>query len=51
MKIKLPAGKNIPQKKIKAYKNHIRAILNQKIALEKADKNEKIASNAENNLN
>ena len=51
MKIKLPAGKNIPQKKIKAYKNHIRAILTQKIALEKADKNEKIASNAENNLN
>ena len=51
MKIKLPAGKNIPQKKIKAYKNHIRAILTQKIALEKADKNEKIASNTENNLN
>ncbi|MDC0530761.1 peptidoglycan DD-metalloendopeptidase family protein [Alphaproteobacteria bacterium] len=51
MKIKLPAGKNIPQKKIKAYNNHIRTILTQKIALEKADKNEKIASNAENNLN
>ena len=42
MNIKLPAGKNVPQKKLKAYKNHVKAILMQKIALEKDNQNKKI---------
>ena len=50
MNIKLPKGKNIHPQKLKAYKNHIKTIITQKIALEKAQKNHKFASNAENNL-
>ena len=50
MNIKLPAGKNIHPKKMKAYKNHIKTILTQKIAIEKAYKNKKFVSNIENNL-
>jgi hypothetical protein len=50
MNIKLPAGKNLPQKKLKAYKNHVKAILMQKIALEKDNQNKKFASNAENKI-
>ena len=48
MNIKLPAGKNVPKKQLKAYKNHVKAVITQKIALEKDNKNEKFASNARN---
>ena len=48
MDIKLPAGKNVPKKQLKAYKNHVKAVMTQKIALEKDNKNEKFASNARN---
>ncbi|MDC0456761.1 M23 family metallopeptidase [Alphaproteobacteria bacterium] len=47
MNIKLPAGKNIPEKKLKVYKNHVKAILMQKIALEKDKQNKKFASNSD----
>ena len=50
MRIKLPAGRNIQPKKLNAYKNHIKNILIQKVALEKADKNKKFANNVEKNL-
>ena len=50
MKIRLPAGKNIPKKYIATYKSHIKKIINQKIALEKSIKDEKIADNFFNNL-
>ncbi len=50
MNIKLPAGKNIPQKKIKAYKNHVKAIMMQKIALEKDNQNKKFASNSDKKI-
>ena len=50
MNIKLPAGKNIHAKNLKAYKNHVRTIIMQKIALEKAYKNKQFASNVETNL-
>ena len=50
MNIKLPAGKNIQPNKLKAFKNHVQNIIIQKIALEKAHKNEKLASNVKNNL-
>ncbi|MDC0093060.1 peptidoglycan DD-metalloendopeptidase family protein [Alphaproteobacteria bacterium] len=49
MKIKLPAGINIHPKKLKAYKNHVKNIINKKIALEKPNKNKKVVSNVENN--
>ena len=49
MNIKLPAGKNIHPKELKAYKNRVDTIITQKIELEKADKNAKFASNTENN--
>ncbi len=51
VKIKLPAGKNVPKKYIHDYKKHIQNILNQKIALEKSIQNEKIATNELNNKN
>ena len=41
MRIKLPAGKNISKADINNYKNHIQKILNQKIALEKSNRNKK----------
>ena len=50
MKIKLPAGKNIPEKYIAVYKSYIKKIINQKIALEKSIKNKKVAANHFNNL-
>ena len=43
MRIKLPAGKNISKTDIHNYKNHIEKILKQKIALEKSNRNNKIA--------
>ena len=45
MRIKLPAGKNISKEDINNYKNHVQKILNQKIALEKSNRNKKIAIN------
>ncbi|MDC0227544.1 peptidoglycan DD-metalloendopeptidase family protein [Alphaproteobacteria bacterium] len=50
MKIKLPAGKNIPEKSIAVYKSYVKKIINQKIALEKSIKNKKVAANLFNNL-
>ena len=49
VKIKLPAGKNVPKKDIHDYKKHIQNILNQKITLEESSQNEKIATNEFNN--
>lgn len=49
MNIKLPAGKNIKPRKLKAYKNHVKTIIMQKIVLEKAVKNEQFASNEGDN--
>ena len=48
MNIKLPAGKNIHPSKIKAYKSHIKSIITEKIALEKAKENKKFATNTKN---
>ena len=48
MKIKLPAGKNISKGDINNYKNHVQKILNQKIALEKSNRNKKLAINNHN---
>ena len=45
MRIKLPAGKNIPNTDIKNFKSHVRRILDQKIALEKLDPNNRLAIN------
>ena len=45
MRIKLPAGKNISRADINNYKNHVQKILNQKIALEKTNRNNKLATN------
>ena len=49
MNIKLPAGKNIPEKNMFDYKKHIQNIFNQKIALEKSVQNDKLAINELNN--
>ena len=49
MRIKLPAGKNISKGDINNYKNHVQKILNQKIALEKSNRNKKLAINNHNN--
>ena len=49
MKIRLPAGKNIPKGDINNYKNHVQKILNQKIALEKSNRNKKLAIYNHNN--
>ena len=51
MKIKLPAGKNISKSKISSYKNHVKNILNQKIALERSLQNKKLATNSHEILN
>ena len=48
MRIKLPAGKNISKEYINNYKNHVQKILNQKIALEKSNRNKKLAINNHN---
>ena len=48
MRIKLPAGKNISKGDINNYKNHVQKILNQKIALEKSNRNKKLAINNHN---
>ena len=48
MRIKLPAGKDISKADINNYKNHVEKILNQKIALEKSNRNNKIATNNHN---
>ena len=48
MRIKLPAGKNISKEDINNYKNHVQKILNQKIALEKSNRNKKLAINNHN---
>ena len=45
MRIKLPAGKNISKANINNYKNHVKKILSQKIALEKSNQKNKIAIN------
>ena len=45
MNIKLPAGKNIPKKNIIDYNKHVQKILNQKIALERSNVNNKMAIN------
>ncbi len=46
MNIKLPSGKNIPQKKLKSFKNYVKTIISEKIALEKGNQNDKFASNS-----
>ena len=48
MRIKLPAGKNIPKSDINNYKSHVKNILNQKIVLEKSNLNNKLAINKHN---
>ena len=48
MRIKLPSGKNIAKGEINNYKNHVQKILKQKIALEKSNRNNKIANNNHN---
>ena len=50
MRIKLPAGKNIPKSKLENYKNHIEKIRNQKFVIEKSTKNNKFAINNHNYL-
>ena len=50
MNIKLPTGKNIPEKNIIEYKKHVQKILNQKIALERSIQNNKIAINEVNRI-
>mgnify|MGYP001418564343 CR=1 FL=1 len=47
MKIKLPAGKNIPITDINNFKSHVQKILDQKIAIEKSNIN-KLATNKHN---
>ena len=48
MKIKLPAGKNISKADINDYKSHIEKIIKQKIALEKSNRDNKLAINNHN---
>ena len=48
MRIKLPAGKNVPIKDVNNYKNHIEKILKLKITLEKSNRNNKVAINNHN---
>ena len=48
MRIKLPAGKNISKADIDNYNNHIEKIINLKIALEKSNRNHKVAINNQN---
>ena len=45
MRIKLPAGKNISKANFDNYRNHVKKILNQKVALEKSNQKNKIAIN------
>ena len=45
MRIKLPAGKNISKANFNNYRNHVKKILSQKIALEKSNQKNKIAIN------
>ena len=45
MRIKLPAGKNISKANIYNYRNHVKKILRQKIALEKSNQKNKMAIN------
>ena len=47
-KNKLPSGKNISKTNINNYKKHIEKIINQKIALEKSNRNKKLAINNHN---
>jgi murein DD-endopeptidase MepM/ murein hydrolase activator NlpD len=46
MRIKLPAGKNIPKADINNYKSHVEMILKQKIALEKTNQNKLAINNS-----
>ena len=48
MKIKLPAGKNISKAEINDYKSHIEKIIKKKIALEKSNRDNKLAINNHN---
>ncbi len=48
MRIKLPAGKNISKADINDYKSHIGKIIKQKIALEKSNRDNKLAINNHN---
>ena len=48
LKIKLPARKSVSKKNLVDYKNHVKNILNQKIALEKSNQNNVIAINNHN---
>ena len=48
MRIKLPAGKNISKADIKKYKNHVEKVLKQKIALEKLNRSNELATNKKN---
>jgi murein DD-endopeptidase MepM/ murein hydrolase activator NlpD len=50
MNIKLPSGKNIPEKNIINYQKHVQKILNQKIALERSNVNNKMAINEVNRI-
>ena len=45
MRIKLPAGKNIPKTDINNYKSQVQKILSQKIAIEKSIQGKKLAIN------
>ena len=45
IRIKLPAGKNISKANFDNYRNHVKKILNQKVALEKSNQKNKIAIN------
>ena len=45
MRIKLPAGKNVSKTNFDNYRNHVKKILSQKIALEKSNQKNKIAVN------
>ena len=45
MRIKLPAGKNISKANFNDYRNHVKKILSQKVALEKSNQKNKIALN------
>jgi murein DD-endopeptidase MepM/ murein hydrolase activator NlpD len=48
MRIKLPTGKNIPKEDINKFKNYVEKIFNQKFALERSNKNNKVAINNQN---
>jgi murein DD-endopeptidase MepM/ murein hydrolase activator NlpD len=45
MRIKLPAGKNISKANFNNYRNHVKKILNQKVALERSNQKNKMAIN------